>query len=608
MTTDAVENSPLRGYEVVGIFALSLALSLLVCREYLPRDFIGDDREHLQYCGDVANGRLTLAQFLVTPHNEHLLPMWKLAYYAQWRWFGLAPIGWHVWNLVGHALGATALFVLVLDATGERLGAGMAAGLWATTSIGYSDNPLLWVAASHLSWGVAWWLLATAAAVRYARQPTLSWLVAMTAYLTLCLGTMGTLWILAPVVAIPLLSPTSELSSRSRTLGLAGWAIPTLILGAWQMQVVLTSSHAQTSTTHVEAWTFALVGVRTMAQMLMALSSLTFRSISRLPQETLAQSGLLAIVMLGYLLFAGWNKARWAWLILAAATGYTAIVTFARRDVPLEQALTWGRYLYLPMLAWCAVAACVVATVTRTFPQHRRWIALGCGIYLAATLWHQSRVAHAAVVEYEGRVAETLAYTQTYDLLLHELSRYAQDHDQVLRLWEMPVVDFPVVTELSRYRDYHYPAGLPGIEIVDGRELTELDLNQVTDACQHIEQPELADALDYWRNSADVIRLLRRLSAASEATGKPIRLPDLEAVRTSEYLQVPLSWFAPNVFRGGVPGITVAAADSFALADAQAALAALRHEYQPPGPTWREALEQWVDRLRSGTDSKSSGP
>jgi hypothetical protein len=588
----------------VAVLALSLALSLLVCRQYLTRDFIGDDREHLGHCGDVAMGRTTLGEFLIEPHNEHLLPAWKLAYYAQWRWFGLEPLGWHLVMLCSHALGAAALYWLILNATGVRMGAWLAAGLWATAAIGFSDNPLLWVAASHLTLGVAWWLVALAAAAHHAQNPSPAALLILSGSLLLSLAAMGTLWILAPFVAVPLLLDRARLAPRQRIAGLLAWGLPTLVMGLWQAQSILTSDHAQQSTSPVHAGVLLSIGVRTGAEMLSALGNLTFRSLTRPPQETLGQSLLLAIVLLAYLLFAPWLRSRWAWLLMAAATLYTAAVIWARRDVPIEQALAWGRYLYLPTLAWCAVAATVLSMVARNFPNHRRWIALGCALYFTANLWQQSRIAQAAVAEYDSRVAATREYTQIYDGVLREFSQFAQSHDQVLRLWDMPVVDFPVVTELSRYCDYHYPTGLPGVEIVDGRDITELDLNRVTDACQQIDQPQLADALDYFRKSSDVIRLLRRLSAASEASHRAIRLPDLEAVRTSEYLQVPLSWFLPKVFQGGVPGVTVAAADSFARSDAQAALDVLRHEHQPPAPEWRAAMEQWVDQFRKPSSQR----
>lgn len=183
-------------------WAIALALVLLpvaVQRPYARLVHVEDDLDHLQHVADYFSGEKSLVRYLFTPVNEHLLPLWRGWYYVSWRLFGLEPTGWHVTVALIHGLSAAALFVVLRAYTGRLMASVFGAGLWAMAGFGGWDSPVCWIAASHLAFGVAWFLAAMACLTRY-RNAGWRWPALMAACMTLAVLAMSAMWALLPAL------------------------------------------------------------------------------------------------------------------------------------------------------------------------------------------------------------------------------------------------------------------------------------------------------------------------------------------------------------------------------------------------------------------------
>jgi len=162
-----------------------------------------DDWRHRHKMDQVIRGETTLPQFLFARHNEHLLPLWKAWAYVTYRTWGRHPLPWHMAISLAHFVGTVAL-VIVLRLTMGMLHAVTAGFLWAGAALGNFDAPHVWVAASHATFGVTFWLVASAAATGFASRVWPLALLGVTAAWMAALGSMVALVVLTPALLFQL--------------------------------------------------------------------------------------------------------------------------------------------------------------------------------------------------------------------------------------------------------------------------------------------------------------------------------------------------------------------------------------------------------------------
>lgn len=127
--------------------AIVLALMVLVVGlvELFPTfrtAYAYDDLDCLNLAADVLAGKASYWEAVLRPHNEHFLPLLRVAFHASASWFGINPTPFRLVVFVAHVTTAWLLGLLALHYTGRAAGA-FAAGL-AYVLPGGLSSMMLW--------------------------------------------------------------------------------------------------------------------------------------------------------------------------------------------------------------------------------------------------------------------------------------------------------------------------------------------------------------------------------------------------------------------------------------------------------------------------------
>jgi hypothetical protein len=422
-----------------------------------------DDQLHLVEITRVSGGQLGLATYLWQPHNEHFVPLWKLWYFLTWRLCGIQSLGWHLSITAAHILGSLALFGLMWRYLGAAA-AWTALVLWAGGTGRQIDNALIWIAASHLTFGFA---AAQGAmlAVTWLDGPRARTAYALMAGCILIAGAfMGAM--LFVVAWLPLQYALVQADRpalwRQRRAWLLAWLVPCLLILGFQVaSVLLPSMDDLAAQGRDTAPVKSLVG--TFCAFGTALVSRTYWPIHRpLTVALEAKVAAAVIALVACLAIAPPRGRKLIVYALLVAGSYTFIAYAGRAHVSNQDLIQWGRYLYLPEWAWCVILPAAFAGLLTRFSGRLR--AALSGVVTTALLVYLARQHY--VAREIAQVAEIILQPQSSILsgcetLLDAAAQHSAATHQPLRLPDV-LLDFPVYDQtLSQVTAYTYPQGLP---------------------------------------------------------------------------------------------------------------------------------------------------
>ncbi len=371
--------------ELLAVALLLTLASVLVHAPYWPGCFVSDDQQHLERLADLELGRLGWFDYLFQTHNVHSIPLWKLWYWAMWRLFGLDTAPWHLAIALVHAAGAWALYVGLRAALAARLPALLGALLWSACALGKPDNPLCWIAASHLTFALAALLAALACLTGFHSPRWRAWALGCGAASLACVLSMGSLVVMLPMIPLAYwCGPRRPDDSRREQLFWLGCLAPAplvallLQLGLWGADQYDLPKLAQ----EIQPWIGVQAGVYHWP---IALANLLGWPVAPPPSDgLLVKAVIAAAVLLVAFLPVEPNHRRLYLLALGSAALLTWLANVRGSYVPLEKLLASGRYSYPPTLAWCVVLAGLAATaLASATPGERR---LYRGLLVAAAM------------------------------------------------------------------------------------------------------------------------------------------------------------------------------------------------------------------------------
>jgi protein O-mannosyl-transferase len=336
--------------------------------------------------------------------------------------FGTAPAGYHRTNVLLHACNTVLLFWLLLRMTGALGCSALVAAFFALHPV--HVEAVAWVTARKDVLSTFFWLLATAAYLRYAKQPSLARYLLVV--LLFALGLMAKQMLVTLPATLLLLDywplgrwpaasdPATEYQPASlrrlllEKLTLLALVIPASLLTLWAQAPII---HPLADYTVSDRLSNALVSYTRYLRM--AVWPVDLAILYPLPRHTplwkpLAALGLLAVLTLGVLWAARSRRfvaVGWLWFL-----GTLVPVIGLVQNGP--QALA-DRYAYVPYIGLYVLA---VWTLAEMRPGVSRWSAvllagaalLGCGVlsWRQLNYWHDSetlwRHAVAATVDNDG--------------------------------------------------------------------------------------------------------------------------------------------------------------------------------------------------------------
>jgi len=574
------------------VLLLVLALTLITKTAYLDAPLIEDDRDHLGFVGMLRTGTWTPAKYLLHPINVHVVPAWRLWYYATWQASGVEPLGWHLSVLTGHAMSAWAIWFLLRTQLATRGAPLFAAVLWSSAAIGFWDNPLVWVAPSHLTFALMWWLLAAVCITQCNGRLAWLWAIACGLCTLFSVMTMGIALIFVPVLAWQYHS-----SRRAGSVGQRAWpwwvalTLPVAISAPLQVAVLRATPPPKLANPDI-----VFAGGKTLAQAIVALESLSFRMPGDIDGKVLIWCVALILVITTIALQTPLRHLRLLGGTWGCALAYLLIVHLGRSEIAFYAALSSGRYLYLPVLAWCVSLGIVLdGLFVHSQPMVRK-MAIAVAILLSvANIPLQRIYATDSLSRFTARGETYRGEMLANEALLGRLSRYAQEQGFVLRAPDMIIADPPWLRNLSHYLAFRYPHGLAGLEVVSGERINPQDEQRLAAVLAADSDPLAKDWARYWSESAGPRTFLWELSARGEQTGTVVTLPSF-SVDAGDY-SLPLQKFIEITFPVGLPGIRVVTNDELERTDWSPTLQACAASSHPLAQIWGAAVRQlWAQQ------------
>lgn len=374
------------------LIGLVVVLPFVVQAVYFDGGFYYDDEFHLEQSELISRGEISLWDYATLAHGEHLIPVWKLLFYACWSVAGTNSALIHFVVTTFHVVATLLLFSIVRHYVSDRAAA-VAALLWAGTAVGGWDGPFLWVAASHLSIGLTFMLAAMLCLTRVHTARSERWAMAAGLGLLACLLTMGSLLVLTPALLLQfwLFEYRSGMPKRQLTPWLLAWLLPCMVVGLLHLVWVLPA---------MEKLDRPAMNVYSGLQMLgggYAASSWKLFSCFGDPVLWGKISGGCLICLL--VLKASQKAQKTGVLFFALSLSFSLLAYMARSGWNVDHVLTWGRYRYLPTLFWCVVVGVVLEQIPRWMGERRKdwlpWMAVVGLIVFVSSQWRIATVSAA---------------------------------------------------------------------------------------------------------------------------------------------------------------------------------------------------------------------
>jgi hypothetical protein len=525
----------------VGLAGFCVLLASIAQWPTLRTQHAFDDTWFLLLVGWLETGEMGWIAYLLKPMNTHWLPAWKLLYYLQWRVWGAgetSAVAWHVPLILSQAAGAWCLGWLVQRYTRRWALTLLSAGVWATATIGTWDSPLVWLAAGCIAHSVNCLLLSLWGVAHYGlgRRFWHLWAWGWGTLAVLMWGAMLPLLVALPLqylgFELPLRRRRGQHSVMARRF-LVEWLVLSALLAVLLVVCSAQAIESRMGQRSEEDVLTALQGVPwQLSASLATLAPWPVRE--RLLAEPNAALGVAVAVLM--LALAARPARRVVLLFLLLAVLYFAIIDFARPDLPFEAVARWGRYHYLPVLAWApAVAAAAWLLLTGgarlLSSPHRVPVVTGLALLLsvAQAISQRNSAAHGAAEN-----AQLFANERTWrDGWLEELraiSARAAVDDRDILLPDLPLAPAELqgrAFPLSGFVAVYMPEGLPHVEVVMPQDRTRVDLAGVLtwlDSEQGSQPvPQLRASLQFSQQLEQHLRWLERFARQQGVT---IAVPD----------------------------------------------------------------------------------
>jgi len=443
-TTPTLQTNPMASLTPRGWLWLAcvyFATAVGVQTPYFDCVHVWDDLRHLSLIGEAELGRISWIDFLSRYHNEHQLFVWKLWYIGCWSAFGLNPVGWHVCIAFAQAAAGVSIFGIASGVGVPRVAAVMTGFFWSAASFGGFDNPLIWIAASHLAFGFTWLLLASWVAVAGIQFPGYMRPVLTCGLLFCSFLTMSAMVIPSIMIPLLLLPAMKSLGTKLRVAWLLSWLLPLIAIIGLQFLVMLetpqTAEHGSRQLSRVPTLMVSAYGG--------ALARLVAGDIS----IGTDQSILACLIGFSLIYFCS-RPCRHLLLAVGIATAaYTLIVTVARCAYPPEFFITLTRFQYLAAFFWCVTLGTATGAAWRYLGQYGREAATVflavVGLLYLSLQFRQATFAKADFSELSRPSYEPWLENQ---MLLDELG------SQTKRLADFPVTNRSFAQSLSGFASY----------------------------------------------------------------------------------------------------------------------------------------------------------
>lgn len=358
-----------------------IAISLIANLAYFECGHVWDDLQHLRRIGEIETGRDSWWRFFTGYHNEHQLFLWKVWYAGTWRFFGVSPVAWHVMIALSQALGALGLYGTLRN-IGLSLTSSLAAGcMWAGATIGGFDSPLIWIAASPLTFGVSWMLLAGWLASHATDNEGVLPRLGCATLVAASVATMSAMATLIPIVISGLWA--SKLSKKPAAW--ISWLTPVLI----PVVVVLLMQFYMSINGFLKPPTGGggEVSLAALGKVLAVSGNGMTKTLSGIAFQNTTLAAIFGVISMAVLIGLIPDARRVALWILPPITVYLVIVATARSDFPVEKFANMGRFQYLPIFASCSIVGVALGNGLELLKGHRARFATACialiGIYMA---------------------------------------------------------------------------------------------------------------------------------------------------------------------------------------------------------------------------------
>lgn len=474
----------------VAAAVVSLAAAVFVELPYFRVPHWFDDQIHLEAVARLVQGETGLLDYLLAPHNEHVLPLFRAWFLAGWSLFGLEPAPWHASIALFQAASGFALFVVLRRAARSPVVPLLGAAAWAGAAIGGWEGPLCWIGSSLQVPAGAAFLGAMACLTQAGSVRSRAWGAGMSAFLAVAM-----LWMGAMVVALPVVLAQAALFEREafrtpsrRRYWLAAGLLPALLVG---IPTLVASSRARTGVPVVDPVSlvetsrrFALVTVNSVAGI--AGGPVEAGYIASVVHPA---AGVLLVAGLAAFLLRRRIDLRAPLLFAGLATAMTVAALVARRNWPAEMLLSWGRYRYLPTLALVVFAVALVGGLLPGGRRGRRAAATAglvvlLGAYLAAQRSLADRTAGRLLAFLEPFLAERESWREA----IRELSRAGSRQGEPLRFPDGTFELGAVRHSLAHFRTFAVGEAT-GVSFVPPATLTERDRERSLEALGAIRSP-----------------------------------------------------------------------------------------------------------------------
>ena len=502
-------------------------MGLVARSPYLPLGYAVDDRYLQLQIGLVHTGQTSLVDYVGQSFSSHFSPLWRLIGYLEWRLFGLNPLPARLALELAHALTAVLVYLLLYRAGFTRWGAIGTALLWATVASGEGCDGLVEVSGLHFVGAVvgllaALWFMPSLALPR----PRLAWFGLLTA---LAIATLfwGYVLALAPVVlVVPWIADRNPPQAHKQLL--ARSAVVLAVVVVFALGVAFATAGAGPSL--ASGLNVGQIVTRAASQMAVALGNMFWWSSLEAVSSALGTCAAVAVVLLLLAVIALRGPVRGITLVFfAVALLYLAMVNVGRAGLGTDILLASARYQYLPKLAWCVVIGATASSLWTCSPAAARLPVAGLvSVLLCAMAAHNYQVARLTASRYHalwGEVDKSFAANRA---LLLELASQDSDDAQPLPLLNMPVRVPPVEKMLYPLAVFHavcYPAGLPGVEVVNVDAFSSADEQRATAAMARSAHPLATDWERLLPRAAAARRELPRLLGYARHRGETFYMP-----------------------------------------------------------------------------------
>ncbi len=573
----------------------TLALMLVSLATHIPflhKVQVEDDIVYLRNIGSVQQGVSSLSEFVWSGANEHFSPLWKFWYYVMWQVFGLEPFGWHLVIIAAHGVSAALLFFLLRNYLSSTPAAFSGAFVWAAAAISGWDNPLLFVAASHLVFGFLGLLAAMCCVTKFHGSNSSRWAAGMLACLVAATLNMGAMLVLAPILLVQyvLLEHRSPLErKRLLTWGIA-WSAPILVLGI--VQALSISSKLSPMSGESGSPDVVQGVVRTSAEFQTTLAAIVLRPVdAESTMAILPAAAIGAIVIAGLFLIPGINR-RVLIVFFGLSVVYTILVHTMRSGYSDEQALTWGRYAYVPAFAWCTAIAAIAA-----LPQFNRTVfaqrCLTAVLILGVSFYtlRQFEFTQSAVHAYDRLFSDHTANWEADRRIMQQLAEQAVSDKRAVLLTNFPLLVPPPITVLQ----LNGSTGLAGkknlIEIVSPVRPSEQEFKNAASILATLNDNRANEWQSALNRTVQLSDFLINLSNLAEEQNETAILPNFAVPLNND--RIDIKTISKHLFYDGSPGVKFLDGREVTLNEA---MTCLEQVAAVPGEVARE-FEEMINQL-----------